>query len=125
MWVEHLIGFLLLSIAFARNRSQINLRALLTYTPLAAFSLWMHITTGIDAIHEVDATWDEKRGRLYPPNWYKHFNLYDMHGKDEPAEAPAPDSPQVPEDNDENSPDKAEDESKAEGGAGGELFVAF
>ena len=85
----------------------------------------MHITTGIDAIHEIDATWDEKRGRLYPPNWYKHFNLYDMHGKDEPAEAPAPDSPQVPEDNDENSPDKAEDESKAEGGAGGELFVAF
>ena len=81
----------------------------------------MHITTGIDAIHEVDPTWDEKRGRLYPPNWYKHFNLYDMHGKDEPAETPTPDSPDEKE---ENSPDTTEEEQKA-AEAGGELFVAF
>ena len=82
----------------------------------------MHIFTGIDAIHEVDPTWDEKRGRLYPPNWYKHWNLYDMHGGDEASVAPTPPPPEAPEDKEENSPDTTtEEETKA----GGELFVAF
>ena len=50
---------------------------MLTYTPLALFSLWSQCKLGVDAIRTIDSSWDEHRGPLYPSLMYKMFNLYE------------------------------------------------
>ena len=78
-WIEYSLAFIILFANFVVNQDQMLARTLLTFTPLAMFSIWHQITIGVDAIHQIESYWDEHRGPLYPELWYSMFSLYDPH----------------------------------------------
>ena len=81
-WVFNVIAFIGFSIALIANPTDEQARVLLSFIPLAAWSLRNQIKFGVDAIRLINPLYDNHRGPLYPSMWYKHFSLYDPHGKD-------------------------------------------